>query len=238
MTTRRDFVKKAVAAGALVGLAPSMAAGSAGAAGAGESAADEPVDYYDKLGVAKIINAAGTYTYLTASVMPPVVQRAVAAAAHHPVRLAELQAAAGAYIAQKLQCEAALVSAGAASALSLAAAGCMTRRPPADRDDAANASGAADVPARTSQFKNEVIIQKQHLFPHTHGLEMAGTKLVEVNGLAEYEAAINDKTGMAFYLNAAEESPVSREDWVRVAKAHGVPTCIDAAADIPPISNL
>src|SRR5882724_6435110 len=33
----------------------------------------EGEDYYDKLGVAKIINAAGTYTALTASIMPPAV---------------------------------------------------------------------------------------------------------------------------------------------------------------------
>ena len=45
---------------------------------------ETPVDYYDKLGVAKIINAAGTYTVLTASIMPPSVQAAVAQAAQHP----------------------------------------------------------------------------------------------------------------------------------------------------------
>jgi L-seryl-tRNA(Ser) seleniumtransferase len=64
------------------------------------------VDYYKKLGVPTIINAAGTYTYLTASLMPPEVQAAVAFAAHHSVRLRDLQNAAGAYIAQRLKCEA------------------------------------------------------------------------------------------------------------------------------------
>jgi L-seryl-tRNA(Ser) seleniumtransferase len=43
-------------------------------------------DYYDKLGVPKIINAAGTYTTLTAACMPPVVLAAVQKAALHPVR--------------------------------------------------------------------------------------------------------------------------------------------------------
>src|ERR1700720_58387 len=74
-------------------------------------------DYYEKLGVTTIINAAGTYTALTASTMPPSVQAAVARAAKHPVRLADLQKAAGEYIALKLNSEAALISAGAASAL-------------------------------------------------------------------------------------------------------------------------
>jgi len=243
MTTRRDFVKRSVAAGTLVGLNPAAAV----AAAEGSKAAPQaPVDYYDKLGVKKIINAAGTYTYLTASVMPQQVIDAVALAARHPVRLAELQTAAGAYIAKRLQCEGALVSAGAASALSLAAAGCMT---------VGNPAGAKDVPARTSGFKNEILIQKAHRFPHEHALEMAGTKLIEVETLDDYERAFTPQTGMAFFFNAAEAGPtpeqqrvsgwekgavpaISREDWVRVARAHNVPTLIDAAADVPPISNL
>jgi L-seryl-tRNA(Ser) seleniumtransferase len=82
----------------------------------------EDEDYYDKLGVAKIINAAGTYTALTASTMPPSVQAAIARAAKHPVRLLELQKAAGEYIARQLRGEGALVTNGAASALTLGTA--------------------------------------------------------------------------------------------------------------------
>src|SRR5712672_2204154 len=88
--------------------------------------ASEGEDYYDKLGVTKIINAAGTYTVLTASTMPAPVQAAVARAAKHPVRLAELQKAAGEYLAKQLRCEAAMVTAGASSALTLGMAGCLT----------------------------------------------------------------------------------------------------------------
>ncbi|PYX20272.1 MAG: selenocysteine synthase, partial [Acidobacteria bacterium] len=36
----------------------------------------------------------------------------------------------------------------------------------------------------------------------------------------------------------AGEGQISREDWVRVAHQHGVPCFNDAAADVPPISNL
>src|SRR3954447_25407814 len=104
--------------------------GTVGAAGAASAAttkgADVGEDYYEKLGVTKIVNAAGTYTALTASIMPPSVQAAVAEAAKHPVRLAELQQKSGEYIARRLKCEAALVSAGAASALTLGTAACMT----------------------------------------------------------------------------------------------------------------
>ena len=74
--TRRGFV----------GLATSLLASQAlpvGATNRPESAG-EGDDYYDKLGVTKFINAAGTYTVLTASIMPPSVQAAVDRAAKHP----------------------------------------------------------------------------------------------------------------------------------------------------------
>src|SRR3954453_8603576 len=103
-----------------------MAGLAAAASGTPASAEPEDEDYYDKLGVTKIINAAGTYTALTASIMPPSVQAAVAKAAEHPVRLGDLQKAAGEYLAKKLKCEAAMVTAGAASALTLGTAACIT----------------------------------------------------------------------------------------------------------------
>ena len=82
-------------------------------------------DYYAKLGVPTIINAAGTYTTLTAACMPPEVLAAVQKAALHPVRLHELQQKAGEYIAQRLKCEGAVVTSGASGAISLATAACI-----------------------------------------------------------------------------------------------------------------
>jgi L-seryl-tRNA(Ser) seleniumtransferase len=223
MTTRREFVQHSVAAGALLGLRPTETFGLA------EAPAAAPVDYYDKLGVAKIINAAGTYTYLTASLMPPEVLSAIAIAAEHPVRLRELQAASGSYIAQKLHCDAALVTSGAAGAISLGVAGCLT---------VGNTDESKDVPARVEAMKNECIIQKAHRFPHDHAIEMCGMKLVEVVTAADYEAAFTPKTGLAFYFNAAEGGQIDRQQWLDVAHARGVPCFIDAAADVPPIANL
>src|SRR5579863_1161353 len=112
-SSRRRFLGGIAAAGPLMASA--------------DSGEPQGVDYYEKLGVTKIINAAGTYTALTASIMPPAVQAAVALAAKSPVRLAELQTAAGEYIARLLHCEAALVTDGASSALTLGTAACITR---------------------------------------------------------------------------------------------------------------
>jgi uncharacterized pyridoxal phosphate-dependent enzyme len=186
-------------------------------------------DYYEKLGVTKIINAAGTYTALTASTMPDSVQAAVARAAETPVRLGELQKAAGEYLAKKLNCEAAMVTAGAASALTLGAAGCLT---------VANHCGIRDIPNEVAHLKNEVVVQKGHRYGYDQALLCCGVRMIEVETLAEYEAAFNERTVMAHFYNAAEQGRISREDWIRVAHAHGVPCFNDAAADVPPISNL
>jgi len=200
------------------------------ALGASGGAPNEPnVDYYDKLGVTKIINAAGTYTALTASIMPPSVQAAVAQAAKHPVRLAELQKAAGEYLAKHLRCEAALVTAGAASGLTLATAACITRGNPA---------AIEKIPTDMAGLKNEVIVQKGHRNDYDHALLNCGIRFVEVETLAEYERAFGDKTVMAHFFNAAEEGVISREQWIRVAHDHQIPCLNDAAADVPPISNL
>lgn len=177
----------------------------------------------------KIINAAGTYTALTASIMPPSVQAAVARAAKNPVRLSELQTKAGEYLAQKLKCEAALVSAGAASALTLGTAACVML---------ANKCGIRDIPNEVPHLKNEVIIQKGHRYGYDQAILCCGVRFVEVETMQEFEAAFNDKTVMAHFFNASEKGEIGREDWIRVAKKHGIPTFNDAAADVPPISNL
>lgn len=193
------------------------------------SVVDEGEDYYDKLGVTKFINAAGTYTILTASIMPPPVQAAVARAAKHPVSLIDLQTKAGEYLARRLRCEAAMVTAGAASALTLGTAACMT---------VANKSAPHDIPTDVAGLKNEVIVQKAHRYGYDHALRNCGIRFVEVETIGAYDAAFNDRTVMAHFFNAAEQGQIGREDWIRVAHKHGVPCFNDAAADVPPISNL
>ena len=205
--------------------------GAAGAASA-QSKSDKDVgeDYYDKLGVTRIINAAGTYTALTASIMPPSVQAAVARAAKHPVRLGELQIAAGEYIAKKLKCEAAMVTAGAASALTLGTAACVT---------VGNKSRPQAIPTEVRNLpKHEVLIQKGHRFGYDQAVLSNNIKFVEVTTLDDYDRAFNDRTVMALYYNAAEQGEIGREDWIKVSHKHGVPCFNAAAADVPPISNL
>lgn len=186
-------------------------------------------DYYAKLGVQPIINAAGTYTFLTAAVMPPSVRRAVERAAYHPVRLKDLQVAAGAYLARKLRCEAALVSSGASAALTLATAACVAK---------ANGLPPEAIPARVPGHKNEVVVQKAHRYEYDHAMQLCNVEIKEVVTLDDYRAALSERTVMTNFFNAADGGEISREDWIRIAHEHGVPCHLDAAADVPPIENL
>ncbi len=191
-------------------------------------AAPEAVDYYQKLGVKPFINAAGTYTVLSASTMPDEVRAAIELAGKKPVNLNELIDASGSYLAKKLQCEAALVTAGAAAALVVGTAACITM---------GNEQPILDIPTDMSGLKNEVIVQKSHRYGYDHAIRNCGILFVEVETLEQYEQAFTERTVMAHFFNAGV-GKISREDWVRVAHQHGVPCFNDAAADVPPISNL
>jgi uncharacterized pyridoxal phosphate-dependent enzyme len=186
------------------------------------------VDYYQKLGVTPLINAAGTYTVLSASTMPDEVRAAIELAARSPVNLNELIEASGAYLAKQLRCEAALVTSGAAAALVVGTAACITM---------GNEQPILDIPTDMSKLKNEVIVQKGHRYGYDHALRNCGILFAEVETLEQYEQAFTERTVMAHFFNAGT-GKISREDWVRVAHRHGVPCFNDAAADVPPISNL
>ena len=186
------------------------------------------VDYYQKLGVTPLINAAGTYTVLSASTIPDEVRAAIELAARSPVNLNELIEASGAYLAKQLRCEAALVTSGAAAALVVGTAACITM---------GNEQPILDIPTDMSHLKNEVIVQKGHRYGYDHALRNCGILFVEVETLEQYEQAFTERTVMAHFFNAGS-GKISREDWVRVAHKHGVPCFNDAAADVPPISNL
>src|SRR5271163_2702290 len=124
--SRRRFFRWASSLAVAVSAAPLVSSAKAlSQSMASPTPSPDGEDYYAKLGVSTIINAAGTYTTLTAACMPPEVLAAVQKAALHPVRLHELQRKAGEYIARRLQCEGAVVTSGASGAITLAAAACL-----------------------------------------------------------------------------------------------------------------
>jgi len=227
--TRRKLLRK----GGRAMLAGAVGACAAPALRAGEFASSpapaKGVDYYQKLGVTPFINAAGTYTILTGCTMPDEVQAAVALAALQPVNLLELHDAAGAYLAKRLKCEGALVTSGAAAGITLGTAACITL---------GNKPAIQSIPTDMTGLKDEVIVQKAHRYDYDHAIRNCGASFVEVETMEQYEQAFSNKTVMTQFFNAAETGNISREDWIRVAHKHGIPCFNDAAADVPPISNL
>ena len=186
-------------------------------------------DYWKELGVRPFINAAGTYTTLTASLMPPEVVKAIEYASKQYVHLIELQDVVGQKIASLIGCEAAMVSAGAASALTLGTAACMT---------GTNQDFIRRLPDTTG-MKTEVIIQKSHRYGYDHAVRNCGIKFIEVESREELERAVNDRTVMMLYFNAAEPSgQIKAAEFIELGKKHSIPTFNDAAADVPPVENL
>ncbi len=188
-----------------------------------------PRDYFKELGVRPFINAAGTYTTLTASLMHPEVVEAMEYASRQFVHLQDLHDAVGRRIASLIGCEAAMVSSGAAAALTLGTAACMT---------GTNQEFIRRLPD-TAGMKAEVIVQKAHRFGYDHAVRNCGIRFVEVETVADLEGAISDRTAMMLFLNANEHvGKISAAEFAQLGKKHNVPTFNDAAADVPPVANL
>jgi L-seryl-tRNA(Ser) seleniumtransferase len=186
-------------------------------------------DYFRELGVRPFINAAGTYTAMTASLMPSEVVDAITYASKQYVMLDELHDRVGERLARLLKCEAAMVTAGAASALTLGTAGVLTGEDNQKIVDLPNLAG----------MKSEVIIQKSHRFGYDHAVRNCGVKLVEVETREDLERAITPQTAMMiFYNNNNTVGQIRDEEFAQLGKKHGVPTFNDAAADVPPVENL
>lgn len=194
------------------------------------SEVDSPArDVLGELGVRSFINAGGTFTALTGSLMRPEVVAAIQVASRKFVKLDDVHDAVGKKIAELLRCEAALLTAGCASALSLATAACV-------------AGGDPDRIRRlpdTRGMKDEVLVQKTHRVGYDHAIRNAGVKLIEVETRAEMEKAISPRTAMMFFLNFADPmGEIHRAEFVEIGKKHKIPTLNDAAADVPPVENL
>lgn len=186
-------------------------------------------DFFKELGVRTFINAAGTYTSMTGSLMPKEVTDAINYGATQYVNLDDLQDKVGERIAELLECEYATVTSGCFGAMSIAMAGVLCGNDP---------EKVKQLPY-TDGWANEVIIQKGHEIGYSQALTNVGAKVVIVKDAQEMEKAISKKTAMMWYLNAnTENGPVRWEEFVAIAKKHNIPTFIDCAADVPPVSNL
>jgi uncharacterized pyridoxal phosphate-dependent enzyme len=185
-------------------------------------------DYFRELGVRPFINAAGTFTDMTASLMPPEVMAAINYASQHYVYLNDLHDKVGERIASLVRAEAAMVTSGAASALTLGTAAVLTGT---DRQKITDLPNLPD--------EKECIIQKSHRFGYDHAVRNCGLTLVEVETSDELERAIGGKTAMMLFFNANNNvGQIKDAEFAQLGKKHKIPTMNDCAADVPPVENL
>ncbi len=188
-------------------------------------------DLFKELGIRTFINAAGNYTVMSGSLMPPEVMDAINAASKKFALVDDVQEKVGERIAQICHAEAALVSAGCWSALMLGMAGVLTGMDSKRVSQVPNLAGTG--------MKSEVILQKSHSMGYDHALTQAGVKLIKVETRAEVEAAINENTAMLWFLNReVHVGQIKHQEWLELGKKHNLPTMIDIAADVPPVENL
>jgi L-seryl-tRNA(Ser) seleniumtransferase len=191
---------------------------------------------YDELGVRTVVNAATTMTVVGGSLMPDEVLEAMRSAAGGYVDMHELQAAAGSRLASLTRNEAAFVTSSCTAALMLGALGAIT---------GGDAAAIARMPDGTG-LRTEIVIDVDHRLPYVRSIELAGGRIVPIGGsgrrtsVSELEAAISGQTALVVWVAGSHLPPTALdlETVVRVAHARGVPVLVDAAAQLPPASNL
>jgi len=188
-------------------------------------------DLFKELGVRTFINAAGTYTAMTGSLMPDLVIDTMVEASREFCMLDELQDKVGEKIAALVHAEAAVVTSGAFSAMTLGLAGILTGM---------DEQKVAQLPhLEGTGMRSEVICQKAHEIGYNHAFMNTGCKMMYIETKEELEAAINERTALLHFLHIeSDKGRITHEEWVATGKQHGIPTSIDIAADVPPVSNL
>jgi len=88
-------------------------------------------------------------------------------------------------------------------------------------------------------MKSEVICQRSHEIVYNHALKNTGCKVIYIETREELEAAISHRTALLHFLNIqADKGKIMHEEWVAIGRKYNIPTSIDIAADVPPVSNL
>ena len=186
-------------------------------------------EIYRQLGVRPLINAAGTYTVLSGSLLPERARRAMEEASRCFVHLVDLQRAVGERIAKMLDVESAMVTSGAACSIMLATAACATGTDP---------EKIRRIPDLTG-MKSEVIVPREHRNGFDHAARNVGVKLVEVETITDLHHAIGPKTLMLYFTNIFEyKGQIKRKEFIAAGRQAGIPVFNDAAAELPPATNL
>ena len=191
-------------------------------------------EVYRKLGIKPVINAQSWVTVLGGSIMRKEVLEAMNDASKVFVDMIELNKSAGKVIAKICNSEAGLVTNGCASAQVLMSAACMTGEDDYKVEKLPNTEG----------MKNEVIIFKGQRNRYDKAFETSGAIIKEFG--TEEDATeedlisvISDKTCAIAYVIMPFYNPgIGLKKTIEIAHKNSIPVILDAAAEIPPRSNL
>ena len=186
---------------------------------------------FKELGIRTFINARGTITSMSGSLMHDYVLDTIRDTSKEFCMLDELQDKVGGKIAEMTHAEAATVTSGAFSALTLGMAGILTGMDLEKVERLPHLEG--------SGMKSEVIIQKTHKIHYNHALLNCGIKFVYVETPEDVDRAVNENTASMHFLGSAlNQGKINYEEWIALSRKHDLPATIDIAANVPPVSNI
>lgn len=190
---------------------------------------------YETLHIKRIINASEPYTNLGGSLMEKETVEAMAQAAECCIDYEALRDAVCEKAAQLTKNEAAFVTTGASSGLELSAGACMCL----------GQEEKMDMLPDTSAFsRNEIIVidgDVLDIIPYWKLAGLTGAKIIKVRPDAEsVKKAVCEKTAacMLFPSSVYERGIPVCEEIIPILKETGVKIIVDAAAQLPPASNL
>lgn len=194
---------------------------------------------WQAFGIPTIINACGTNTRLSGGHTRPEVARAMAEAGSATVEMPDLQAGASREIARLTGADAGIVTAGASAAILLGAAACLAGLDPARMNRLPQAGP-----------RNTFLVARSQRNMYDRAVTVAGGRLEEIGipdrfsgpgvrdaELWEFASAIDDRTAGILWLAQPTAQPALPE-FAALARARGVPILVDAAAQLPPLTNL
>ena len=183
---------------------------------------------YASLGVRPVINASGTYTVWSGSRMVDVAAQAMVEATNGYVRISELMEAIGVRLAEITGAEWGYITCSCSAAINQITA-------------AAIAGGDPEKIVRlpdTTGMRNEIIQEACLRSGYEQCMRIAGGRVVTVETETDLRAAISERTALVFIDGDSEaRSRITPQRMIAVAREHGVPSFVDAAAQRLQVPN-
>jgi L-seryl-tRNA(Ser) seleniumtransferase len=149
-------------------------------------------------------------------------------ASHFAVNIDELMERVGVRISELFGSQAAIVTSGAAAALSHATAACVAGADPEAMKQLPDLTG----------LRNEVVIPRQSRNQYDHAIRAVGVQMIEVDSREEFHAALGRRTAMIALLGTGEaRGKIRLEEMAEAGRKWNVPVLVDAAAELPSNPN-